>query len=61
MTVGIALTVVGWIVLAIVVGAIIWVTRYQRRQYPKDRERLKSDGDPGWLMTKFTWLSGGRG
>jgi hypothetical protein len=47
-----------------VIAGCIWAIRYQNRMFPKgfDRTGWNPDGErAGWFMTKFTWLSGGRG
>jgi hypothetical protein len=49
----------------LVVGALVWALRFQKRQFPKGAKRMgwesRDKGAPGWFATKFTWLSGGRG
>ena len=63
-TVGIGSIVVAAIVVAVLVAALVWVMRFQRRQFPKGWDRTGWEpgrGDAGWFATKFTWLSGGRG
>jgi hypothetical protein len=51
--------------VALVVVGLVWVLRFQNRQFPKGVKhmgRQSRDRDAlGWLVTKFTWLSGGRG
>ncbi len=47
-----------------VLGVLLWAIRRQDRMFPKgfDRTGWNPDSDrAGWFMTKFTWLSGGRG
>lgn len=42
----------------------VWALRRHNRMFPKgfDRTGWNPDSDKaGWFMTKFTWLSGGRG
>ena len=49
---------VGMVVLGVV------AIRHQNRMFPKGFDRTGWNPEPGhagWLMTKFTWLSGGRG
>ena len=62
-TVGLGLTIIGLVAFAVVVALGMWAIRHDDRMFPKgfdrtgwspNRERV------GWLMTKFTWLSGGR-
>ena len=63
-TVGVAITIFGLVVLGGVLAAGIWAIRYHNRMFPKgfDRTGWNPDSDrAGWFMTKFTWLSGGRG
>jgi hypothetical protein len=47
-----------------VIAGCTWAIRYHNRMFPKgfDRTGWNPDGErAGWFMTKFTWLSGGRG
>jgi hypothetical protein len=62
---------VGWlttvVVLVLVAGVFalpIWALRRHNRMFPKGFDRTGWNPDrekAGWFMTKFTWLSGGRG
>jgi len=53
--------------LAVLVGVIVlglWAIRAQNRMFPKGFDRTgwnPERGHAGWFLTKFTWLSGGRG
>lgn len=62
-TVDVGVAVAGLVILATVLGLGLWALRVQRRQFPKDWDRpgWEPSGRTGWLVTKFTWLSGGRG
>jgi hypothetical protein len=47
-----------------VLGVLLWAIRRQDRMFPKGFDRTGWNPDPdraGWFLTKFTWLSGGRG
>ncbi len=58
----IAITVLLLFVGVIVLG--VWAIRQQNRMFPKGFDRTgwnPNEGHAGWFMTKFTWLSGGRG
>jgi hypothetical protein len=62
---------VGWVTTIVVLtlfvglfGAAVWAIRHTNRMFPKGFDRTGWNPDServGWLMTKFTWLSGGRG
>jgi hypothetical protein len=60
-------TLLAILVLLLFVGLLsvcVWAIRHQNRMFPKgfDRTGWNPDGErAGWLMTRFTWLSGGRG
>jgi hypothetical protein len=63
-TVGVEMVFLAAIVFIVVIGVGLWVLRFQSRQFPKgwDRTGWEPRRDAmGWLATKFTWLSGGRG
>ena len=63
-TVGWLTTVVVLVLVAGVLAVPIWALRRHNRMFPKrfDRTGWNPDSDrAGWFMTKFTWLSGGRG
>jgi len=62
-TVGIGMVVVAAIVFAVVLAAGLLTIRQHNRMFPKgwDRTGWEPRGTGGWLATKFTWLSGGRG
>jgi hypothetical protein len=55
------------VVLLLVVaflGLGVWAIRHQNRMFPKGFDRTGWNPEPGhasWLLTKFTWLGGGRG
>jgi hypothetical protein len=55
------------VVLAGVVAVLalgVWAIRRQNQQFPSgfDRTGWNPDGErAGWFLSKFTWLSGGRG
>ena len=52
----------GAVLLVLILGLGLWALRFQSRQFPKGTKLKASDkGAPGWLATKFTWLSGGHG
>ena len=56
------MAIVGVLVIAATLAIGVWALRHQRRQFPKGAQTgWEPRGDPGWLVTKFTWLSGGRG
>ena len=59
------LTTIIVLVLVVAVFAIpVWALRRQNRMFPKGFDRTGWNPDPdkaGWFITKFTWLSGGRG
>jgi len=64
LTVSPGMIVFGAIVFAAVLAGGLWAVRFQNRQLPKgwDRTGWEPQRDRlGWLATKFTWLSGGRG
>jgi predicted PurR-regulated permease PerM len=49
-------------VAVVVLGAV--AIRHQNRMFPKGFDRTGWNPEPGhasWLLTKFTWLGGGRG
>jgi hypothetical protein len=63
-TVGWITTVVGLTLFVGVLGVGVWAVRLQNRQFPKGFDRTgwnPNSARAGWFMTKFTWLSGGRG
>jgi len=57
---------VGIVVLVLFITFLacgIWAIRHHDRMFPKGFDRTGWNPDSertGWLMTKFTWLSGGR-
>jgi hypothetical protein len=59
--------VVAFVALALFVVLIVLgllAIRHQRRMFPKGFDRTGWNPEPGhasWLLTKFTWLGGGRG
>ena len=57
------MVVFGAIVFAVVVGGGLLAIRQHNRMFPKGWDRTGWEPRPtgGWLATKFTWLSGGRG
>ena len=59
---GIALLALAVFVLAVALG--LWAVVRQSRMFPKGFDRTGWNPEPGhagWFLTKFTWLSGGRG
>jgi hypothetical protein len=65
------MVIVGWLTVLVSLGVlvgffalVVWVIRHTNRMFPKgfDRTGWNPDSDKaGWFMTKFAWLSGGRG
>jgi hypothetical protein len=64
------ITVAGWVAAVVLVLFVallacgMWAIRYHDRMFPKGFDRTgwnPNSENVGWLMTKFTWLSGGRG
>jgi hypothetical protein len=63
-TVGPVTMVIGLLLFAGVIAVGLWAVRLQNKQFPKGFDRTgwnPERGHAGWLLTKFTWLSGGRG
>ncbi len=62
-TVGIGMIVFGAVVFGVVLGAAVFALRQHNRMFPKgwDRTGWEPRSTGGWFVTKFTWLSGGRG
>jgi hypothetical protein len=63
-TVGNTMTVVMLLLFVAVVALCGAAIRHHNRMFPKgfDRTGWSPDAErAGWFMTKFTWLSGGRG
>jgi hypothetical protein len=64
LTVGAVVAIVVLGLFVALLGLCLWAIRHQDRMFPKgfDRTGWNPDGERvGWLTTKFTWLSGGRG
>jgi hypothetical protein len=63
-TVDVLTTIIVPVLLVAVFAIPVWALRRQNRMFPKGFDRTGWNPDPdkaGWFMTKFTWLSGGRG
>jgi hypothetical protein len=62
-TVDVGIAVAGLALLATVLGLGLWASASSADKFPKDWDRpgWEPSGRTGWLVTKFTWLSGGRG
>jgi hypothetical protein len=62
-SVGAVMIVLGAAVFAAVIVVGLLAMRQHNRMFPKgwDRTGWEPHGTAGWLATKFTWLSGGRG
>jgi hypothetical protein len=63
-TVGVVTVFAGLLLLVAVIALGVWAIRYQNRMFPKGFDRTgwnPERGRAGWLLTKFTWLGGGRG
>ena len=63
-SVGLVTTIVALALLLGVIALPIWAIRRQDRMFPKGFDRTgwnPERGRVGWFLTKFTWLSGGRG
>ena len=63
-TVGAALAIAMLIVFVSVLALGVVAIRHQNRMFPKGFDRTGWNPEPGhasWLLTKFTWLGGGRG
>jgi hypothetical protein len=57
------MVVFGAIVFVVVLAVGLLAVRTHNRMFPKgwDRTGWEPQSTRGWLATKFTWLSGGRG
>lgn len=57
------MVVFGAVVFALIVTGGLLALRKHNRMFPKgwDRTGWEPNSTRGWLATKFTWLSGGRG
>ena len=63
-TVGLVTSIAGLLLIVGVIALGVWAIRRQSRQFPEGFDRTgwnPERGRAGWLLTKFTWLSGGRG
>jgi len=62
--VGLLTLIAGLLLFVGVIALGIWAIRRQNRMFPKGFDRTGWNPERGrasWLLTKFTWLSGGRG
>ena len=63
-SVGLVTALVALVLFIGVIAAGVWAIRQQNRMFPKGFDRTGWNPEPdhaSWLLTKFTWLSGGRG
>lgn len=63
-TLGVVTVIVALALFVGVIAAGVWAIRQQSRMFPKGFDRTGWNPEPGragWFLTRFTWLSGGRG
>ena len=63
-TVGSGLAIAAIVFFLAVAAVGVWALRRHDRMFPRGWDRTgwePNRGVAGWLLTKFTWLSGGRG